>query len=455
VIGRKSVKRWALVGVCLTGTLTGCSFQGLNSLPLPGAVGRGSDSVTYHVEVPNVATLESNSPVLVNDVVVGSVGKMKVDNWHADVEVSVKRDVVVPANAVATVGQTSLLGSMHLALNAPLGQQPVGRLQPGATISLNRSSSYPTTEKTLAALSSVVNGGGLGQVGDIIRNINVALGGREPEIRELLGRLDNVIGVLDQQRDNIIVSIQQLQRLASTFAGNQEALDRALKDIPPALDVLVKERPLLTTALEKLGTLADTTTRLVNDAGDDLVTNLRNLEPTIKALADVGPDITQGLVFASAFPYGPAFADRVTKGDYINLFAVFDITYPRLKRTLFLGTRWGDQDAKFIPAPGDPFYLNYSYNPLAAGVAPPPPAEASTVDAIGPQPQPAPDEPMPVVTEPLVPVAPPATMSNAPSTQPITKSQIFAGPYGGAPAPPAPAPAQPPDEVPLPPGGGG
>ena len=108
-------------GVVLTAS--GCAFQGLNSLPLPGAVGRGSDANIYHVEVANVATLESNSPVLMGDVVVGSVGKMTVHNWHADVEVSVKPDVIVPANAVATVGQTSLLGSMHLALNPPIGQQ--------------------------------------------------------------------------------------------------------------------------------------------------------------------------------------------------------------------------------------------------------------------------------------------------------------------------------------------
>ena len=73
------VKRLAVVGACLALALTGCSFQGLNSLPLPGAVGRGPDAVTYHVEVPNVATLESNSPVMINDVVVGSVGKMTVD----------------------------------------------------------------------------------------------------------------------------------------------------------------------------------------------------------------------------------------------------------------------------------------------------------------------------------------------------------------------------------------
>jgi virulence factor Mce-like protein len=446
-------KSLAIGGACLVVAMTGCSFEGLNSLPLPGAVGRGPDAVTYHVEIPNVSTMESNSPVMINDVVVGSVGKMTVDNWHADVEISVKPDVVVPANAVATVGQTSLLGSMHLALNPPLGEKPSGRMQPGATIGLNRSSTYPTTEQTLSSLSVIANGGGLGQIGDIIHNTNTALSGREPQIRELLTRLDNVVGVLDQQRDNIIATIQQLRRVAGTFAGQRDVIDRALTDIPPALDVLVRERPRLTTALEKLGQLSDTATRLVNDAGDDLVTDLKNLEPTIQALADVGPDLTVGLRFATAFPYGPTFADRVARGDYINLFAVFDITYPRLKRTFFLGTRWGDQDAKFIPAPGDPFYLNYSYNPLGVGVAPPPPEDATLAAGLPPAQAPT-SGPMPAVTEPLVPVAPPANV--APVT---TSSQVFAGPF----VPEQPAPSAPPNPGALPappavpptPGGGG
>ena len=235
--------------------MTGCSFQGLNSLPLPGAVGRGPDAAVYHVEVPNVATLESNSPVLIDDVVVGSIGKMTVENWHANVEISVKPDVVVPANAVATVGQTSLLGSMHLALNPPLGEKPSGRMTPGSTIPLNSSSTYPTTEQTLSSLSTVANGGGLGQIGDIVHNFSAAVSGREPEIRELLTRLDNFVGVLDAQRDNIIASIQQLNRVAGTFAGQRDVIDRALKEIPPALDVLIKERPTLTAGAHQARTV--------------------------------------------------------------------------------------------------------------------------------------------------------------------------------------------------------
>jgi len=353
---------------------------------------------------------------------------------------------VVPANAVATVAQTSLLGSMHLALNPPLGEQPSGRLQPGATIGLNNSSTYPTTEQTLSSLSTVVNAGGLGQIGDIIHNFNIALSGREPQIRELLTRLDNFVGVLDAQRDNIIASIQQLRRVAGTFAGQRDVLDRALKDIPPALDVLVKERPNLTAALQRLGTFSDTATKLVNDAGDDLVTDLKNLEPAIKALADVGPDLVTGLTWATAFPYGPAFAERITKGDYINLFAIFDITYPRLKRTLFLGTRWGDENAKLIPAPGDPWMAQYSMNPLGVPVQPPSP------DAVASPGLPPPTGAMPPVTEPLVPMVPPADAAPV-----STASQIFAGPYPGAgPAAPAiPEALLPPPAAAPAPGGGG
>jgi phospholipid/cholesterol/gamma-HCH transport system substrate-binding protein len=451
MIHGRRVKGLVVVASCVAMTATGCAFQGLNSLPLPGAVGRGPDAVTYHVEVPNVATLESNSPVLINDVIVGSVGKMTVRDWHANVDISVKPDVVVPANAVPLVGQTSLLGSMHLSLDPPPGQKPTGRLEPGHTIRLSPASTYPTTEQTLASLSTVVNAGGLGQIGDIIHNFNAALSGRQPEIRDLLTRLNNTIGVLDQQRDNIIASIKELNRLAGTLAQRRDVIDRALKDIPPALDVLIKERPRLTTALEKLGKFSDTATGLVNDTKADLVTDLKNLEPAVGALARIGPKIDLVLSFATAFPYGPAFADRITKGDYINLFAVFDITYPRLKRTVFLGTRWGDENAKLIPAPGDPWYLNYSYNPLSLGVAP-----------VQSQALPAPNapsgEPMPPVTEPVLPVLPQPTVPQVGPAPAIATSQIFAGPYGeetpGTAAPPGSAPGAPPSAVPSPPGGG-
>jgi phospholipid/cholesterol/gamma-HCH transport system substrate-binding protein len=372
MIGTLNIRRVLALGSAVLLTATGCAFQGVNSLPLPGAVGRGNGAAVYHVEVANIGTLESNSPVLIDDVVVGSVGKMTLHGWHVDLDLSLKPDVIVPANAVATVGQTSLLGSMHVALDPPPGQAPTGRLNPGATIGLDSSSTYPSTERTLSSLAAVVNGGGLGQIGDIVHNFNEALSGRQDAVRDLITRLDTFVGTLYQQRDNIIATIDELNRFSATLGGQQEVLTRALNKIPPALDVLINERPRLTTALEKLGAFSDTVSGVVNDTQAELVKNLQNLAPTLQALADVGPEIDTALAYIPTFPLTQNLIDRGVRGDYVNLFVSIDLTNARIKRGLLLGTRLGQDRASLIPAPGDPGYnAYYTKFPLGVGTSPP------------------------------------------------------------------------------------
>jgi phospholipid/cholesterol/gamma-HCH transport system substrate-binding protein len=441
---RVAMRRVLAIGCCVALTGTGCAFHGLNSLPLPGAVGRGPGSDIYHVELANVVTMESNSPVMIDDVVVGSVGAMKVKDWHADVEFSVKRDLVIPANVVASIGQTSLLGSMHLELNPPLGQPGVGRLRPGATIPLSRSSAYPSTEQTLSSLSLIVNGGGLGQIGDIIHNFSAALAGRAGALRDLINRFDTFVGTLDQQRDNIIASITALDQLAGTFAAQRDVITEALRKLPPALEVLIKERPRLTAALDHLRTFSNTATGLINDTQADLVRNLKNLEPTIKGLADVGPNLDLALAALTVFPFTQNFVDRAIRGDYFNLHVDLDLTIPKLKGALFLGTHWGQLDEQLIPAPGDPFYLQYTLDPLHAGAAPPPGPQAPPPAA----PPPGPPPPGP---------AQPNLQFSAPLPGPAAPPPGFGPLPGPAAAPPAPGPAGPNPGPPpgIPPAGGG
>ncbi|AKK26849.1 MCE family protein [Mycobacterium sp. EPa45] len=430
---RRRSRMLAVIASCAVVTLSGCGFNGLNSLPLPGAVGRSTDASVYHIQFANVGTLEPNSPVMIDDVVVGSVRQMTFSNWHIDVEVSVKPDVVVPANAEARIGQTSLLGSMHIALDPPLGQPPTGRLNPGATVQLDKTSTYPSTEQTLASLAAVVNGGGLGQIGDVIHNFAAALSGHEGDIRDLLTRLNTFVDTLDRQRDNIIASIQALNRLAGTFAEQRDLITTALKKIPPALDVLIRERPRLTTALDKLRTFSTTATGLVNDTQANLVEDLQNLQPTLQALADVGPDLDNALVFGSVFPFGQDLIKRGVRGDYMNFFGQIDLTVPRLKRSLLLGTRWEDQKAQLVPAPGEPYWQKYTYDPLGLPIAPPPPG-----GPLGPVPGNPPTPGLNALPPGVVlPVSPPPPVASAKPAQPGTPP-VFAGPYGPADATPAP-----------------
>ena len=156
----------------------GCAFHGLNSLPLPGTVGRGPGAHIYHVEIAQ--RRHPGIEFAGHDRRRGGRQRRHNDiqSWHADVDVSMRPDVVVPANAVATVGQTSLLGSMHVALDPPPGRPPAGRLSPAPPsrstdidLSLDRAD-------TVGAVA-VHQRRGLGQIGDIIHNAQRALAGRE------------------------------------------------------------------------------------------------------------------------------------------------------------------------------------------------------------------------------------------------------------------------------------
>jgi phospholipid/cholesterol/gamma-HCH transport system substrate-binding protein len=134
---------------------SGCSqWRGLNSLPMPGTQGRGPGSFHIQVQMPDVNNLEPNSRVRVADVSVGTVTRIDRQDWHALLTITLDGDVDLPANATAKLGQTSLLGSQHLELGPPTAGPPRGRLTEGSVIPLANSGFYPTTEETLAAVSS-------------------------------------------------------------------------------------------------------------------------------------------------------------------------------------------------------------------------------------------------------------------------------------------------------------
>lgn len=329
----------AAIAVSLT--LSGCEWSGLNSLPLPGTVGTGDDSFTVQIQMPNVTTLSQNSPVRVNDVTVGAVTGIDVQSWHALVTVSLKKGVQLPANAVAKIGQTSLLGSNHVELLPPVGEKPTGTLVDGAVIPLERAGAYPTTEQTLSSLSVVLNGGGLAQLQDITTELNKALDGRTDSVRDLLPQLDSLVTSLDQQRNDIVSAMEGLDRLTGTFARQRNTLTEALDGIPPALSVLVSQRQNLTNALVSLGELSDVASRVIDTSGEDLKANLKSLAPVLKTLADTGNHLTDVLSIALTFPFPMKNLDHALKGDYANLMMTLDLTGPRIDSDLLTGTPLG------------------------------------------------------------------------------------------------------------------
>ena len=295
-----------LLAVALTAllVLTGCRFDGIGALPLPGALGTGADSYRVEVELPDVGTLQPNAQVKVGDVPVGTVTALTVRNWHAVATVSLGSDVTLPANAVAAVGQNSLLGASYLELAAPGREQATGRLGDGGMVPLARGRAYPTTEQVLAATSTVINGSGLNHLETTTRELQRALGGQDGAVGRLLPRLDEVVRGLDAQRGDIVTALDGLDRLSGTLAGQDQVIADALDQLPPALEVLNRERTDLTTTLAALRDVSVTGRAVTAQSREDLVGNLRNLQPVLKSLADADKSLVDSLGLAAALLCG-------------------------------------------------------------------------------------------------------------------------------------------------------
>ena len=319
---------------------SGCGWRGLNSLPLPGTQGNGPGSYVIQAQMPDVNNIQQNSRVRVADVTVGHVTKIERQGWHALVTMRLDGDVDLPANATAKIGTTSLLGSYHIELGVPKAEAPQGKLRDGSLIPLSRGGAYPSTEQTLAALSLVLNGGGLGQIQDITEAFSTAFRGREQDLRSLIGQLDKFTAYLNDQSGDIIAATDSLNRLVGKFAAQQPVLDRALATIPEALAVLNGERDKLVEAADQLSKFSALTVDSVNKTKANLVKELTQLGPVLESLANAGPSMTRALSLLATFPFPNETFQNFQRGDYANLTAIVDLTLSRIDQGLFTGTRW-------------------------------------------------------------------------------------------------------------------
>ncbi|MFF4359152.1 MCE family protein [Streptomyces sp. NPDC001604] len=345
---RAGTLAWAAVGSLL---LSGCEFNGWYDVPLPG--GAADDGHAYHVTVDfrDVLDLVPQSAVKVDDVTVGAVEKVELDGWHARVRLRVADSVKLPANAVAELRQTSLLGEKYVALAPPTGTAPVGRLRDGDRIPLSRSGRNPEVEEVLSALSALLNGGGVAQLKTITVELNKALDGRENRVRSLLKELDTFVGGLDKQKADIIRAIKAVDRLAGRLGKEKKTIAEAVDTMPPALKVLADQRRNLTKMLTALSKLGKAGTKVVNASHDDTVANLRELRPILQQLDKSGDDLPNSLELLTTYPF-PRNAMDAVKGDYVNLHITADLNLADLYGNVAGGNSGHGKGSS--PAPSSP-----------------------------------------------------------------------------------------------------
>jgi len=357
-VGRLGRRGVALVAIALM--LSSCgSWRGIANVPLPGGPGSGPDHMTIYVQMPDTLALNVNSRVRVADVYVGSVKAIQLKNWVATLTLDLQPGVKLPANARAKIGQTSLLGSQHIELNAPPDPSPEV-LKDGDTIPLKHASAYPTTERVLASISMVLRGGGIPDLEVLQTEVNNILMGRAPQIREFLNKLDTFTRGLNEQRNDLTRAIDQTDRLLAIVADNNDTLDRVFTEFTPLVKHFAETKDLFADAVEALGRISKAADDALAPASDNLHTNLALLQRPLRELGKASPYLIGALKLIFTAPYNIENVPKVIRGDYINVSVLADLTLSAIDNGLLSGTgvsgmlraleqSWGRDPATMIP----------------------------------------------------------------------------------------------------------
>jgi phospholipid/cholesterol/gamma-HCH transport system substrate-binding protein len=354
---RVAVRTGALAVVALV--LSSCSsWKGIANVPLPGGPGTGSDRMTVYVQIPDTLALNVNSRVRVADVFVGRVRAIELKNWVATLTLDVQPDIKLPSNALARVGQTSLLGSQHVELEPP--PNPQGQLRSGDTIPLQNASSFPSTERVLASIATILRGGGVQNLETIQTEIFNVLNGRADQIREFLNRLDTFTDELNKQSQDITRAIDSTNRLLAVVAQRNETLDRVLTEFPPLIKHFAETRDLFADATVALGRVSKAADDALAPSSANLNTNLENLQRPLKQLVRTSPYLIGALKLMLTAPFSIENVPKVVRGDYLNASLTVDLTLSAVDNSILSGTgvsgmlraleqAWGRDPATMIP----------------------------------------------------------------------------------------------------------
>lgn len=280
---RHAVRRCALLALVATvAVLCACSPPSLTSLPAPHAV--SGPTYDLHADFHDVLNLPIGAKVKDKGVVIGEVTAISTSDYLAHVTMHIARSTRLPVGTTAEVRFTTPLGEDYIAVTVPAAATAAA-LPPGGRLPVTATSSAPTIEDAFAALSVLINGGGLDQVGTIISALNSAVSGRTGTIRYVLTEMDALVRNLNAHRSDIDRALTGLNQLAAELSRNNDVIGHALDDFAPALTVLAGETAKLVALEGKISQLGTVTGDVLDRGTGALLHDLDLLRPALDSLS--------------------------------------------------------------------------------------------------------------------------------------------------------------------------
>ncbi|CAM4387838.1 MlaD family protein [Nocardia ninae] len=219
------MKRLIPVLAAMVLVLTGCGVRATD-VPIPGTYLAG-DTFSIRIEFGSVLNLPDRAKIIAEGVEVGMLDRIELIGDTAVATVDLKADVRLPKSTTAELRQSTILGDIHIALQAPSNAGPPFLVN-GDVIPRSRTVPAANVEDILRAMSNIVTGGRFGEMQELVASVNAAFPTDPVDLSRILAGGRNALHDLATHTSELDRILAAAASVTTTLEANKDNVDRTL-----------------------------------------------------------------------------------------------------------------------------------------------------------------------------------------------------------------------------------
>jgi phospholipid/cholesterol/gamma-HCH transport system substrate-binding protein len=250
----------------------------------------GAESIEVTAAFDDVGDMAPGAPVTMADIRVGKVSAIRLEGTQAVTTLQLDPEADVPADAIARVRRTSVLGERIVDLVVPEDAEASGELlADGADISETEVRS--DLEDLVDEGSEVLGAVAASDLAVMIDQGGRGFGGRGKELRSILNSYSEIVGAYAQRGEMLKNLISNLDQFNATVAGEAESHRQAIRNTARSIEMLSEESTELEQAIVSLNRLAVGGEDILNEHLDEMQNFFRQTRTILGTLEGQQKDI--------------------------------------------------------------------------------------------------------------------------------------------------------------------
>ncbi|MFE3195540.1 MlaD family protein [Nocardia sp. NPDC059240] len=222
---RRTVIRLLPIITAATLVLTGCGVKATD-IPIPGTYPSG-DTYTVRIEFGSVLNLPDRAKVIADGVEIGMLDHIDLIGTTAVATVKLHTDAKLPKTTTAELRQDTILGDIHIALEAPKNSD-AAFLGNGDVIPASQTIPATNVEDILRALSNIITGGRWTDIQKMVVDVNAAFPSDPAELDRINNAGRAALHDMAAHTDDLNRILTSAQAITAKLESGRGSLDRIL-----------------------------------------------------------------------------------------------------------------------------------------------------------------------------------------------------------------------------------